>query len=273
MIQGKRISSRVAPAGMVLVLSMAAGAASAEEAQESSSPWRVVLGAGVQSRPEYLGSDKEEVRPVPVINVQYGRFFLGGIPGGGGGLGGGLGAHLFQNKSWDFGAIVSGDLDKPREEADDPRLTGMGDIDGTVRAGLFASYKIGWLTLTTSALSDVGGKDQGTIAAFDAEAVYRPTPRLTLTAGPGVIWGDDKYMQTYFGVDADQAARSSFSQYTAGSGASLVRFTVGAQYELTRNWGIGARATAAQLQGDAKDSPIVADKNQNNFAVFFRYRF
>ncbi len=113
---GNRISSRFAPAGVALVLSMAAGAASAEEATEEQSPWRVVLGAGVQSRPEYVGSDKDEVQVLPVVNIQYGRFFLGGVPGGGGGMGGGLGAHLFQNDTWDFGAIVTGDLDKPREE-------------------------------------------------------------------------------------------------------------------------------------------------------------
>jgi outer membrane protein len=273
MIQGNRISSRFAPAGMALVLSMAAGAASAEEAKEEQSPWRVVLGAGVQSRPEYVGSDKDEVQALPVINIQYGRFFLGGVPGGGGGMGGGLGAHLFQNDTWDFGAIVTGDLDKPREEQDDARLRGMGDIDGTVRAGGFASYRLGWLTLSSSVLSDVGGKDQGTIASFDAEFAYRPTPRLSFTAGPGLMWADDKYLQTYFGVNADQAARSGYSQFAPESGAAIIRLNLGAQYELTKHWGVGARITASRLQGDAADSPIVADENQNSYAVFVRYRF
>jgi outer membrane scaffolding protein for murein synthesis (MipA/OmpV family) len=33
------------------------------------------------------------------------------------------------------------------------------------------------------------------------------------------------------------------------------------------------RATAAQLRGDAADSPIVVEKNQNLYALFFGYRF
>ncbi len=114
----------------------------------------------------------------------------------------------------------------------------MGDIDGTVRAGGFASYRLGWLTLSSSVLSDVGGKDQGTIASFDAEFAYRPTPRLSFTAGPGLMWADDKYLQTYFGVNADQAARSGYSQFAPESGAAIIRLNLGAQYELTKHWGV-----------------------------------
>jgi outer membrane protein len=142
-----------------------------------------------------------------------------------------------------------------------------------MRAGLFASYKVGWLTLSLNALSDVSGKDLGTVASFDAEMSYRFTPRFAVSAGPGVMWGNDQYAQTFFGIDAEQAARSGYSQYSPGSGATQLRFSVGAQYELTEHWGLGARATASRLQGDAADSPIVFDKNQNSYALYFRYRF
>jgi outer membrane protein len=270
---GERFSS-LARAGLTLVLVGPAGAALADETSEPERKrWQVTVGAGVASLPEYPGSGNEETRALPIVNVRYGRFFLGGVPGGSG-VGGGLGAFLYEDASWSFGAIVSGDFDDPRRERDDARLRGLGDVDGTVRAGVFASYRpLSWLSLSTSALSDVGGNGQGIVASFDAQATYRPFPRLGLSAGPGVVWASDEYSRTFFGVDADQAARSGFARYDAGGGANLVRFSVGAQYELTRQWSLGSRITAARLQGDAADSPIVEDKNQNTYALFVTYRF
>jgi outer membrane protein len=168
---------------------------------------------------------------------------------------------------------VSPDTRDPRKESDDARLRGLGDIDSTVRAGLFTSYRIGWLTLKASALTDVADNDQGTIANLDAELTYRPFPRLVLSGGPGVSWSDKKYTQTFFGINNEQAARSGFAPYLPGGGVNVVRLSFGAQYLLTPHWFLGAHVTAAQLQGDAADSAIVAEKNQNLYAMFFGYRF
>ncbi len=137
---------------------------------------------------------------------------------------------------------------------------------------MFASYRLGWLTLRASAFSDVQDNEQGTEAAFDAELTYR-LPRLSLSAGPGVVWANGERMRTLFGIDTEQAARSGFPQYAAGSGASLVRFSLGAQYELTPRWSLVSRFIAARLQGDAADSPIVLNKNQESYALFVTYRF
>ena len=256
---------------LTLALVLSTSVALAQEEQAEKKQWQVTLGAGVVSVPDYPGSDSDKIEAVPLLSARYGRFFLGGVPGTPSPAG--LGAYLYEDDSWTVGAIVSGDVIDPRQESDDARLRGLGDIDPTAHAGLFASYKIGWLTLRASALSDIGGNEQGTIASFDAEATYRPTPRLVLSAGPGVRWANAEHTQTFFGIDAEQAAGSSFTEYTAGGGANLVRFSLGAQYQLTQHWGLGARASAGRLEGDAADSPIVEDKNQNSYALFVSYRF
>jgi outer membrane protein len=266
--------SRRLRAGVTLLLAIPATGALADESTEREEKrWQVVLGAGVRSEPEYPGSGKDEVKAMPVLNIRYGRFFLGGVPGGGG-AGAGLGAYLYDNDSWSFGAVVATELGEVREESDDARLQGLGDIDGTVRAGVFASYEpTSWLTLRGNALSDVGGKDQGLIASFEMEASYQPYPRLRLTAGPGITWGDDEYAQTLYGIDAQQSLRSGFGQYDPGSSATVARFSVGAQYAFTPKWILGSRITASRLLGDAADSPIVEDENQNTYALFMMYRF
>ena len=256
----------------VLIAAPAAVAFADEPPEPQAKKWHVVLGAGAASKPEYPGSGTDEVRGIPIVNVRYGRFFLGGVPGGG--AGGGLGAYLYDSDSWSLGAAVTGDFGEVREESDDARLQGLGDIDGTIRAGFFASYEIAsWLELRGNTLSDVGGKDQGLVASLDLEATYQPHPRLRLSAGPGVTWGNDEYAQTLYGVDAQQALRSGFAQYDAGSSTSVVRFSLGAQYALTEKWSVGSRIAASRLLGDAADSPVVEDENQKTYALFMMYRF
>jgi outer membrane protein len=180
---------------------------------------------------------------------------------------------LYEGRSVRFGAVVSPDASEPREESDDVSLRGMGDIDSAVRAGLFSSYRAGWLTLSASAMTDVSDKQQGTTANIDAQFTYHPTAKLVLSGGPGVTWSDEEYMQTFFGVTGQQSARSGLAPYTPEAGVSIVRVSFGAQYLLTSQWSLGARVTAAQLQGDAADSPIVMEKNQNLYALFAGYRF
>jgi MipA family protein len=261
-----------ARAGATLLLVAPAGIALAEEPSEpDANKWQVMLGAGVGSKPEYPGSGEDEIRPVPVVNIRYGRFFLGGVPGGGGG---GLGVDLYGNESLRLGAVVTADFGEVREESDDIRLQGLGDIDGTTRAGFFASYELtNWLELSANALQDIGDNDQGLIASLELEASYQPLPGLRLSAGPGVMWGNDEYAQTLYGIDGQQALRSGFSQYDAGSNATLMRFSLGAQYALTPKWSLGSRITASRLLGDAADSPIVEEENQNTYSLFMMYRF
>ncbi|HSX69455.1 MAG TPA: MipA/OmpV family protein [Pseudomonas sp.] len=243
-----------------------------EQEHEDASPWRISLGLGAMHAPEYLGSGESESNLLPLVSVRYKRFFLGGMPGSG--LPGpGLGAYLYESDTFTLGAVLTSDLSDPREESDDERLRGLGDIEATTRTGLFGSYRADWLTLSASVLSDIGGHEQGTTVSLDAKATYRPLQRLQLSAGPGITWGSGDYMQTFFGIDQSQAAHSAYAPYEVGSGVSLLRFSVGAQYQLADRWALGGNLTAARLQGDAADSPIVEDRNQNSYALFLMYRF
>ncbi|ENX23113.1 hypothetical protein F892_02356 [Acinetobacter vivianii] len=245
--------------------------ARAEETSNKSRKWDLTLGVGALSLPEYPGSDDNKTEVLPLINARYNRFFIGGAPGSG--LPGGLGAYLYEDKNWTLAAAVALGIDEPRKESDDSRLQGLGDIDATTRAGLSGSYRTNWWMVSASVMSDVEGNKQGTMVNVDARVNYRPFDRLMISAGPGLTWGNDEYMQTFFGVNAEQAANSNFAAYEAGNGISNLRFSIHAQYQLTPHWNIGANITAAQLQSDAADSPIVQDKNQTMYGAFLTYRF
>ena len=89
----------------------------------------------------------------------------------------------------------------------------------------------------------------------------------------GVTWTDNDYAKTFFGISADQSARSGLPVYDAKSGINTVRFSLGANYRVNANWGIAARFTGAKLRNDAAESPVTVDKTQNSFAIFATYRF
>ncbi len=141
---------------VLIVWGLSAGQAAA---QESKTKWRVTVGAGMMSLPKYPGSDESHMFPFPLINVSYGRFFIGDQ---GAGLAG-IGMHLYHDHRWTLGALIGPDLVKPRTEADDPRLQGLGDISRTVRAGLLATYHHQWLVVRSGVSSDINSEQQGTI--------------------------------------------------------------------------------------------------------------
>jgi outer membrane protein len=241
---------------------------------QAEGPLQMSLGAGVASIPQYPGSDRRKTRVLPFFSLAYGRFFAGADPeGGGGGAAGGIGFNAYQAGGWRLGGLLGADLISPRKESDDERLRGLGDINGTVRAGIFANYAKDWFIFRSSVSSDVAGKGQGALVRLDVLGRYRASERLTLTAGPGLTWANAQHEQTFFGINADQSARSGRPEYSAGSGIESLRLGVAARYVIDRQWSVAANFSAVRLQGNAADSPITHSKSQNVFGVFAGYRF
>jgi MipA family protein len=270
----RRFHAPALTAAALLVALPGAVHAQAEEGIEppaAADSWKFSLGLGVVSQPRYPGSDRRDTRVLPIVGANYGRYFVGGLPGGGVQLG--VGAVLLRAPQWSLGVGFGGGIGKARKESDDSRLRGLGDIDPTLRGSLFGSYSAGFLALRGNVSTDLAGKGQGTLASLEIGALWQPVARLTLGAGPGLTWADRKYTQTFFGIDAAQAAASQRAVYSPSGGINNLRFAVGAEYGVTPQWQLGVRATAARLQGDAGRSPITASRSQNTVAVFGSYRF
>jgi outer membrane protein len=233
--------------------------------------WRFSAGLGVISQPRYPGSADSQSTVLPMVSANYGRYIIGGIPGAGVPLG--VGAYLVQTPEWSLGVALGGHLSNPRDESESARLRGMGDIDGTALAAVFGSYSYQWLAARMGVLTDVGGKGQGTRIALDLEARHRLTDQLVISAGPGFTWADKKYTQTFFGVTGAQSSSSGLAVYTPRAGVNAVRFNLGANYQISPQWGVGARVTLTHLRGGAVDSPITEKRSQNTVGVFANYHF
>jgi outer membrane protein len=236
-----------------------------------SDKWKFLVGGGVMNGPRYPGSRYDFTRVLPLVSISYGRFFIGGVPGGGAPAG--AGAYLLHTEHWAVGLDIGGDARRPRRSTDDPILRGWGDIKGTVRGGMFASYTREWLSVRGSISDDLGSQHEGVLASLAVEAKYHATQRLTLSIGPEVTWVNDQYAKTFFGIDAAQSEIAGIAPYRAGSGIDTVSGSAGATYMLTDHWSLGARVNYGKLQGDAADSPVTTDKTQRMYSALFMYRF
>jgi outer membrane protein len=265
------IVSRFRHTRITVVAGLTLAASHSTAALSDDDRWQFTVGAGVISSPEYPGAADNKTKAVPMISATYGRYFIGGAPGTGVPMG--IGVNLYQDTQWRFGVAIGSGLGKSREESDNARLRGLGNIDSTARGSVFASYTGSWYALRANVTTDIGGKDQGTLASMDLEARYAASKSLMLTAGPGFTWADKDYTHTFFGIDAAQSARSGLAKYDAKGGINSVRFSIGANYRLTPNWSLSTRVTASELRGDAVKSPITADKSQTSVGLFAAYRF
>ena len=228
------------------------GPNSSEMFQRDTEPrWRVGLGAGLAAQPNFQGSDKYRLHPTLFVFAGYGPFFIGF---------GGAGVNFYRAPGLRIGAIVS--LGQGRDESTDARLTGLGNVDRTVLAGLFAVHATRSYLARVATYTDVGGEHHGTLARFDVFGRFRTGEHLGFFAGPGLTWGNSQYNQTFSGVTDEQSLRAGLPAFSTGSGINNVRLTAGTNYRVAPNWRLFGGLTASRLAGDAAASPITEDKMQ-----------
>jgi len=257
-------SSRAA--AIAILLAICAMQAKADDGNYKDE-WSGIVGAGVGVIPEYVGSDHTKSELQPLLKITYGRFFAGGIAGLG------VGYNAFELGDVAFGAFLTHALDAPRDESDDPRLRGLGNVDATSRAALFAQYKHDWMRVAANVSWDVGGDKEGMLAKLTADAVFHPASKLELFVGPQLTYGNTQYEQTLFGVNASQSSQSGLPIYTPKSGLSQAALEFGANYALSKSWVLSTRAAVGRLEGDSGNSPIVEKKAQDTYGIYLAYKF
>ena len=227
--------------------------------------WRTVLGVGGELQPVYDGAAAYHVDGGPVINIHYRDVaFIS--------TGEGLGYNLLRGDHYQFGVGLTYDTGRPMS-ADYNNLHGMGDIPPAAVGKLYASVVISRkfpLILRLAARQYIGG-DQGAVG--DA-GVYLPLPgsnkRFVMFAGPSITLGTRHYLQTLYGVTAQQSLASGHPEFeiqhsgtaTAGVGFSATKF-------LGEHWLLNLDAAISQIRGDPSRSPIVEARTQRAIALSF----
>jgi MipA family protein len=243
--------------------------------------WTFTLGGGAAAAPAYAGAKELKALPFPMISLNY-RDIVFASPLDG------IGANLLNMNGLQAGPIAK--IALPRLESDSKYLRGMGDIDTTIEAGLFAQYNFSPFVTTrvevrrgvvsfgekrNKRLANIGINEnskghEGIVADLSAD-VRAPllNNSLILSAGPRLSFYDEDYAQTYFGVSPNQAKVTNYKKFKPKAGIGKVGVGGTAVYRVTDQFSVLAFGDYSRLVGDVAKSPLVTGKggSKNQFIV------
>ena len=212
------------------------------------------LRGGIAVVPDYIGSSDYTFGPDLGFSLQYARLF--------GREFGSAGAEPR------FGTKLRGSFRYVDERSadDNSELAGLDDLDTSVELGLGLGYSSYRFDAFADIRYGVVGHEAW-VGELGADVKAYPTDRLTLSMGPRLFVGSDRYADTYFGISSAEAAGSAFSAYDANGGLLSAGLELGATYEINDNWGVEGAITWDRLSGDADDSPIVQQGDRDQYGL------
>jgi len=236
----------------------------------------IALGAGFTN--DYLGSD--QLQPIPFggakISAPGADLYWRGLglradflsPATGGRFIGGVDAR------YQFGRD---------DDVDSEAVAALPEISETLEVGGFFGYRIvglvrerDALTFAVDSLFDVGDVHNGFTIAPNVTYATALSRRMRGTLSVSAEYGDEDFMEAYFGVTPEGAAASGLAAFTPEEGFYQVGSTVGLNYALNDKWGVFGLISYRRLIADAADSPIVdveGDPNQFLGGLSLSYQF
>lgn len=228
---------------------------------ESKSDYSYTIGAGALIRPEYLGSDEYEVTPVPLVNIQYGRFFAR--------MGDGIGANIIETPG--FTAAVA--VYWMQGYGDDDVPTGIDKVDTALGGRVFMTANMKGIEAKLTVTQAITKSDRGLLVDAGVAYPVRVTDRLRIVPKIGTTWGNDKYMDGYFGINASESTASGLAAYEPSNGFRDVSARISARYRITDNVSAMGLVGVTRLVGDAADSPLVKEETQLVGVLGLTYTF
>jgi MipA family protein len=241
-----------------------------DPSSQTTSDWDVALGLVVLDRPTYQGSDRSVAsvgpsgsivwRDTVALNSEGLKFswHVDGLR-----IGVGVTYDAGRTDSNNHGFFSTGD----------DRLAGLREIHGAVGFDGFAAYRIGPVSFDASGTKFDGGDNKGALVNFGLSEPFNPIPQLTITPRVGAVWANTRYMETFFGVTAAEAADSTFRQFTAEQGVLNITAGIGALYRLNEHWRIGGGFNVLRFEDDAAKSPLTLDRINRQVVAGFGYHF
>jgi len=226
--------------------------------------WEGAIGANLSYRPEYQGSDKRIAKISPALFLRYGRFTItnasGFVTRRADDVVRGLGVDMLRGDRVRVNLALR--FDAGRSEGTSEALKGLGDIKPTVRARMTANWRgDGGLRAGAAWSVDAFGRGGGNFGDVSIGWEQRLSASTTVSVGTALSAAGDRYMQTYYGVNEAQAARSAYALYEPGSGLRDVSLSANSRTEIGADWVLLTGAGITRLLGPAADSPLTRQRS------------
>ncbi|MEO1207820.1 MAG: MipA/OmpV family protein [Pseudomonadota bacterium] len=252
------------------IVALGAGPSKADGSLFGSGPLELQGGGFVMVAPEYEGSDEYRVIGAPFIAPAKGLSSNGFVQF--------RGISDVRFRVLKFGGFEAGPVAGwrfGRDEDDGDLLRGLGDIDGGLVLGGFASYGFDPLRGFVSYQHQVTGYDTGGVVDFGAESNFMAPYGIKMRGTVGAIWASSEYQETYFGITDTQAASSVVGLRAEDVDAGIKNVYVGlnADVPLDDRWTLKLMGKYSRLVGDAGDAQVVEAEDQLFGGLGITYRF
>lgn len=224
--------------------------------------WTITIGAQGKVLPGYEGANRYEFEPLPVFSMRRAGTtarFRAPLDG--------PSISLIDSGGFHFGPTAKF---KPSRKVEDypNQLRGLGDIDWTIEAGLFAEFwPSDWLRTRAEVRRGFNGHE-GFVADFSADVIVPFAERWTLSGGPRLSLADTKATAPYFAIDPTQSIASGLAPFDAKGGLHSIGAGIQATYQWTPQWEVRALAEYSRLMGDAASSPLVTERGSRDQVTF-----
>lgn len=237
------------------------------------------IGLGIGLAPDYIGSSDTRFVPIPLFRHQFEgtqRYIVW--------LGDTAQANLLDHPNWRVGPLLKF---RPKRDSnvDDEVVKRMDRVDSAIEGGLFVQYNLplGGRKFHQAVFgADVESGKNGAEGRVRAAYWYPFDDRTIASIGAGVSYGNRKWMEHYFGVRTPNDIALFPSQngqpYDPSSGPVSFFIPFGVLYMPPQysRWLAFAGGRYERLLSDAKDSPIVkerGDENQLTVGIGVAYRY
>lgn len=218
----------------------------------------MTLRGGVRFSPAYFGSST--IRTGPDVGLRIDHLELpGGLS---------LGSNSTVGFLRGFGPRLSARYIRRRNSDGYDEIRGLDDVPFALELGVGLGYE----RRNYRAFADVRygaiGHDAW-VSDVGADAISYPYEGLTLTLGPRVSFGSQKFMDTYFGIKPDESQDSGLAEFQPEPGIYGAGMELGARYLFNERWGIEGAARWTRLMNSSADSPIVTGGADDQYMVRF----
>ncbi|MDA9163871.1 MipA/OmpV family protein [Rickettsiaceae bacterium] len=228
--------------------------------------WQLTLGAASIFSPMFEGSGNYGLSILPNIRAAYSDKFFASIPEG-------VGYNFSSSRAWRYGPLIKLRFSRKEDASYSPfnvtgdtdELKGLGNISAAGEIGGFVSYRTNKLKYKMELRQGFGGHE-GFIGNFKINT-FGSLGKFRYSFGPEIEYASTDYVDTYFGINAQQEINSGLNQYKASGGITHVGIGGMLLRSINKNVMLTIFANYKRLAGDVAASPIVRQGSSNQFIL------
>lgn len=230
-----------------------------------------IIGAGVWSRPAYVGSDERVLAAIPVLRYYGTPWFARTTQGM---LEGGTRTELFDGLT--LGTQLAYEGGRDNKDSDFLKLHHVANLPVSVSYGVHAEWD-----------GNLGPAPVNVLLRYRQELKSNRGAQTDLRGNIGVYggdklkvglfvqatWANEKSNQAYYGVAVAQVTSTGLKAFTADAGVANTAIGLLWSYDLDAHWLLQGSLEQRQLPSKLSHSPLVQTRHNSYGSVGVAYRF